>query len=228
MLCLRADFIFIVLRRNRFRSTISVFSCLVVFLYLIIVVMNFIFTEKGFIRDGESSILSPQAFYEYCFRDLEKGASITEEYVKEIASYFIDNLLSSTGIELERERINPSYETEEIDRIASDVPFAVGSRYVDRKWVKRQLDILLSCYRSEIASFRESVDLYFNRKNESLLFPHAYTSISSRTRMRSIRLPSWRHIRRRTRMGMFITILCDSPSRSTRMIWRGFRASFPR
>lgn len=147
------------------------FSCLADLLYFIILAMDFIFTEKGFVRDGESSELSPQSFYEYCFRDLEKGASITEEYVKEIASYFIDNLLSSTGIELEREKINPSYETEEIDRIASDVPFAVGSRYVDRKWVKRQLDTLLSCYRKEIASFHDSVDLYFNRKNESLLFP---------------------------------------------------------
>ncbi len=137
----------------------------------IILVMDFIFTEKGFAIDGETGEFSPDAFYEYCFKDLEKGASITEEYIKEIASFFIDNLLSSTGIELEREKIEPEYEKEEIDRIAADVPFAPGSRYVDRKWVKRQLDVLLKCYRSEISTFTQSVDIYFNQKNESLLFP---------------------------------------------------------
>ncbi len=138
---------------------------------VIIVLMDFIFTEKGFIEDGALEEFSPSSFYEYCFKDLEKGASLTEEYIKEIASFFIDNLLSSTGIELEREKIEPVYETEEIDRIAGDVPFAVGSRYVDRKWVKRQLDVLLSCYKKEIATFTQSVDIYFNMKNESLLFP---------------------------------------------------------
>ena len=133
--------------------------------------MDFIFTEKGFIRDGESEEFAPSSFYGYCFRDLEKGASITEEYIKEIATYFIDNLLSTTGIELEREKITPSYENEELDRIAGEVPFAVGSRYVDRRWVKRQLDVLLSCYRAEISVFSQSVDIYFNMKNESLMFP---------------------------------------------------------
>ncbi len=133
--------------------------------------MDFIFTEKSFIEDGKSEEFSPQSFYEYCFKDLEKGASLTEEYIKEIASFFIDNLLSTTGIELERENIEPVYEKDEIERIAGDVPFAVGSRYVDRKWLKRQLDVLLSCYRSEIRTFKESVDIYFNMKNESLLFP---------------------------------------------------------
>ena len=133
--------------------------------------MDFIFTEKGFIQDGKSEEFAPSSFYSYCFRELEKGASITEEYIKEIASFFIDNLLSSTGIELEREKIEPEYEKEELDRIAGEVPFAPGSRYVDRKWVKRQLDVLLECYREEISTFPQSVDIYFNMKNESLLFP---------------------------------------------------------
>lgn len=133
--------------------------------------MDFIFTEKGFLKDGTFEEFPSSSFYEYCFRDIEKGASLTEEYIKEIASFFIDNLLSSTGIELERENIEPVYEKDELDRIAGDVPFAIGSRYVDRKWVKRQLDELLSCYKKEITTFTQSVDIYFNMKNESLLFP---------------------------------------------------------
>ncbi len=133
--------------------------------------MDFIFTDKGFIRDGDSEEFPPFSFYSYCFCNIGKEASITEEYIKEIASFFIDNLLSSTGIELEREKIEPEYEKEELDRIAGEVPFAPGSRYVDRKWVKRQLDVLLGCYRKEIASFPQRVDIYFNQKNESLLFP---------------------------------------------------------
>ncbi len=134
--------------------------------------MDFIFTEKGFIDDSTGKEITPGAFYEYCFKPIdEKKASLTEKYIKEIASFFIDNLLSSTGIELERENIAPLYEMEEIDRIVSEVPFAVGSRFVDRKWVKRELDVLLSCYRKEIASFSQSVDIYFNLKNEKLLFP---------------------------------------------------------
>ena len=147
------------------------FSLIVVLPSFIIKSMDFIFTEKGFIQDGKNEEFAPSSFYDYCFRELEKGASITEEYIKEIASFFIDNLLSSTGIELEREKIEPEYEKEELDRIAGEVPFAPGSRYVDRKWVKRQLDVLLECYRKEISTFSQSVDIYFNMKNESLLFP---------------------------------------------------------
>lgn len=137
----------------------------------IILFMDFFFTERGFVVDGENREFPPENFYEYCFRDIEKNASLTEQYIKSIASFFIDNLLSSTGIELEREKIEPKYEKEEVERLVSEAPYAIGLRYVDRKWVKRQLDVLLGCYKKEISAFDGSVDIYFNRKNEKLLFP---------------------------------------------------------
>ena len=132
--------------------------------------MDFIFNENSFTPDSDSSF-SYNDLYNLAFKPLDKGASVTEKYLKSIADLFLSTLLESTGFELERENVSVSYDKSVLSNMASEVPFALGSQYVNEKWVKKQLDQLLDIYKKEISSFSGGVDLYFNSKNGSLDLP---------------------------------------------------------
>ena len=133
--------------------------------------MEYIFTPTGFCLDGQSSEYPIDQFYSFCFKKKEKDASLTEQFLFSIAEYFIDRLLSCSGDELNTDSLKLEADKSELEELASTVPFAIGSNYVDGKWVKKQLDKLLKFYKEDIKEFKGSIDLYFNSKNESLTLP---------------------------------------------------------
>lgn len=132
--------------------------------------MDFLFTETGFVLDGEGTF-SNDNLYDLCFMPLERGASATEMFLKLVADGFLSALMSSTGLELERDKVEPDFDRSSLEEIASQVPFAIGSGFVDWKWVRRQMNALLEIYRKEIASFSGSVDLYLRNRDSTLSMP---------------------------------------------------------
>ena len=132
--------------------------------------MDFLFTETGFALDGEGTF-SNDNLYDLCFMPLERGASATEMFLKLVADGFLSALMSSTGLELERDKVEPDFDRSSLEEIASQVPFAIGSGFVDWKWVRRQMNALLEIYRKEIASFSGSVDLYLRNRDSTLSMP---------------------------------------------------------
>lgn len=81
--------------------------------------MDYIFTKDSFYPDGQNKC-DYDELYSFCFKPCDPQCSLTERFLYSISEFFIDNLLSSTGVELERENISIEYDKDEIERIASE------------------------------------------------------------------------------------------------------------
>ena len=132
--------------------------------------MDFIFTEHSFMPDSDE-LFGYGDLYSYAFKAAPKDESITFQYLKSIADCFLSHLLQTAGLELKRDALSLDYDEQELKTTASKAPPAIGTEYVNKDWVREQLDALLEEYRKEIKAFPGTVDLYLNGKDNTLCLP---------------------------------------------------------
>ena len=132
--------------------------------------MDLFFTAEGFRVDGGGSF-TVRDLYELGFKPVDRNEGLSLGFVHRISSFFVSSLISSTSLELLRERVIVDYDEEAVASLAGEVPPAIGSQYVDESWIRRQLGLLEDVYREDIKSFDGSVDLYLRSLDDSLCVP---------------------------------------------------------
>ena len=145
--------------------------------------LAFLITEDSFVPDylqdteGEDAILAESfrkdryaALYDLAF--LCHGAvSPSLSFLGSLSSLFLDCLLHTPGLEIERERVILEVDDEDISALLDDAPYMIGEQFLSPEWVRIQFDRLLDVYRREISSFAGSVDLYLSSRRRDLLIP---------------------------------------------------------
>ena len=142
--------------------------------------VNFIFNEIDFkpdyvnlstnsfdyINDNKYSIVYNLAF--------EKDDTIEFEstkYLQKISKELIKYILNTPGLEIIRNNIEINYDEFNLNELIENIPFCIGNEFINTVWLKNIINNLLDIYKNEILTFKGSVDLYFTKKNKTLVVP---------------------------------------------------------
>ena len=146
--------------------------------------IHFIFTKDSFTLDKADDIAEQlctisekcdkepyKTFYDMSFKERPDYLDTVSSYIFRLAEMFIEELSSTAGIELSREKtiLAPSDDTIEI--LLGSVPFAIGAEYINKAWIKRQYKRFLNIFRNEISDYDGKVSLYFADKSSKLHIP---------------------------------------------------------
>ena len=93
------------------------------------------------------------------------------KYLQKISKKLINYILNTPGLEIIRDNIEINYDEIYLDDLLDEIPFCLGNEYVNLDWLKNILNNLLFIYKNEISNFDGTVDLYFAKKNKTLVVP---------------------------------------------------------
>lgn len=145
--------------------------------------LSFIFTPKSFKLDTSIADVSEQelnrwseeggipALYQAGLDELPQDASPTHLYLCQVAKAFFAELTDIPEIEIARQRVQVPLSDAVAERLLRAVPFAIGSEYIDRKWLGGIFKSLRNIFCKEIAGYDGSVEGYLTERNRSLHVP---------------------------------------------------------
>lgn len=110
-------------------------------------------------------------FYQLAFSVMPEYLDAAGCYIYRLAEKFVEDLASLPGLELSREKTELTIEDDTLDMLLGSVPFAIGSEFVTKIWIRKQYRRFLSVFRKEIAGYHGKVSLYFAEKNDKLHIP---------------------------------------------------------
>lgn len=144
--------------------------------------INFIFTKDGFIAEikepgsaGELGELFEKdryrALYRMGFENKPAGTNPSEEFMYRVAEAFFEALTDIPELELAREKVKVKPSEDIIEKILGITPFAIGSEFIDRKWIRSIFKKLEKVFSEEITEYDGTVAMYLTEKNQSLHVP---------------------------------------------------------
>ena len=138
--------------------------------------MIFQFTKEGFLIDqtdeaNQSEKERYRLLYHAGLNEPKNDADSTERYLHLVATTFFQQLMDMPELELARENIQITVSEANESALLQAVPFAIGSQYIDRGWLQRQFDNLLTIFAAEISAYDGTVAMYFTEKNQQLHVP---------------------------------------------------------
>lgn len=141
--------------------------------------LNFIFTPDSFIVDevnvksqAEQKLM--HAFQEHKYESLYALAFQSGEYtptgtfLSALAHRFVDTISSQSEIEVAREDTVIEIDDDLINTLLAQVPFAIGSEFINESWIRHNMSELNHVFHDELASFAGDVSLYFEEKLQDL------------------------------------------------------------
>lgn len=137
--------------------------------------MTFQLTSDGFMIEDISQKMSNaekyQVLYDMGLNRTQDNADSVEHYLGLVAVTFFQQLMDMPEIELARESVQVTLSEENEASLLQAVPFAIGTQYIDQKWLQRQFDELTKIFAGEISAYEGTVAMYFTEKNQQLHVP---------------------------------------------------------
>lgn len=138
--------------------------------------MIFQFTREGFLIDQTDKTKHSdneryQILYQMGLTETDNEVDSTERYLRLISTTFFQQLMDMPELEIARENIQITVSDENELTLLQAVPFAIGSQYIDKAWLQRQFDSLLTIFAAEISAYNGTVAMYFTEKNQQLHVP---------------------------------------------------------
>ncbi len=144
--------------------------------------LQFIFTEDGFYCDSQGRLPDAEqalrsqfeadrwaALYHWGITERLEKLSVSAAFLYLLSDTFFKALTSLPDLELSRE--NTKVPLTETDRLLRAIPFAIGTEYIDEKWLKRAFQRLNAVFSREISAYEGTVALYLAEQNQSLRVP---------------------------------------------------------
>ncbi|MDO4983470.1 MAG: DEAD/DEAH box helicase [Eubacteriales bacterium] len=146
--------------------------------------LNFFFSPNGILCEisdtaaSESDVLWKKRFdadmaaaiYAYGL-DSTPDSSAVGTYMRKMVGTFLKKLTDLPELETAREKAKIELTDSDIDSLLHAVPFAIGSEYVTKAWLKKLFKGLNRTFSREIADYNGSVALYFEEKHQNLHVP---------------------------------------------------------
>ena len=143
---------------------------------------SFIFQEGGFYLDTSESIDPDQiefwqnsggypALYHTSLNNEFEFTTPSGKFLRDTASAFFDALTDLPELELIRENASPVPSSAILDRLLSQIPFSVGSEYIDADWIGNIFSELSKVFGDEINAYNGTVKMYLAEKSQNLRVP---------------------------------------------------------
>ncbi len=146
--------------------------------------IHFIFTKDSFMLDkavesveqlrtfSEKCDNEPyKTFYDLSFHERPDYLDAAGSFIFLLAEIFTQELSNTAGIELTREKTTLAPSDETYGTLLERVPFAIGTQYINKWWIKRQYKRFLDIFKTEISKYNGKVSLYFTEKSSKLHIP---------------------------------------------------------
>ncbi|MBR1742528.1 MAG: DEAD/DEAH box helicase, partial [Lachnospiraceae bacterium] len=146
---------------------------------------HYFFSEHGFYAEpvnepeteGNTLIEPPdekeryRMLYQSAFKQKPKGVDATGQFLLQLASGFIEDLTREPDLELLRENITLDLTDEKKGNFLSQIPFALGSEFVDGEWLENIYKNLCSVFSEDIKGYDGTVAFYLAEKSQTLSVP---------------------------------------------------------
>ena len=124
--------------------------------------LNFIFTKNGFhideVNDSAWAELFKEnkyaALYELGFKNNLKGLTASAFYLYQLSQKFIEVLSHSPELEVAREETIIELSSDDLDYLMSMIPFAIGTEYINERWIKNIIKHLNEQFKKDMASYK--------------------------------------------------------------------------
>ena len=146
--------------------------------------IHFIFTKDSFMLDkavesveqlrtfSEKCDNEPyKTFYDLSFHERPDYLDAAGSFIFLLAEIFTQELSNTAGIELTRKKTTLAPSDETYGTLLERVPFAIGTQYINKWWIKRQYKRFLDIFKTEISKYNGKVSLYFTEKSSKLHIP---------------------------------------------------------
>ena len=147
--------------------------------------LQFIFTEGSFLVDRPGTEVAEaerelkdrfqsdryETLFQIGFEDAGKGESASLAYLRQISTSFLETLTSMPELELVREKAEVPLDEETAERLLRDVPFGIGTEYIDQIWLEGIFKALNQVFSREMESYPGTVQLFLTEKNQKLRVP---------------------------------------------------------
>jgi non-specific serine/threonine protein kinase len=98
--------------------------------------------------------------------DHELSASI--QYLRKVATTYVNNLIRTPGLELLREKAAVKIEDHEREVLLAQTPYLIGAEHLDAHWLDCAFDKLNQVYQQEIKKYSGSINEYFLNMNPDI------------------------------------------------------------
>lgn len=138
--------------------------------------LNFIFTKNSFhIDEAKDSAWAElfkenkyTALYELGFKNNLKGLTPSAFYLYQLSQKFIEVLSRSPELEVAREETIIELSDDDLDYLMSMIPFAIGTEYINERWIKNIIKHLNEQFKKDMTSYKGTVQMYLQEKSQDL------------------------------------------------------------
>ena len=141
--------------------------------------INFIFTKNGFHIDETKEENTSKwaesfkkhkylALYELGFENNLKGLTPSAFYLYQLSLKFIELLSNRPELEVAREDTKVEASNEDLEYLMSIIPFAIGTEYIDEKWIQNLFEKLNNQFCLDMKSYKGTVQMYLQEKSQDL------------------------------------------------------------
>ncbi len=138
---------------------------------------QFLFTSEGFLAEPKGDGAFPgeterwRFLYDSAFLACPKDADVVLRYLHLCAEAFVAELFRQPDLELLRDQLQLTPSGEQIERLLSMVPFALGAEYIDEVWVEHFWEQLNIVYAQDIQKYQGTAAFYLAEKNRTMSVP---------------------------------------------------------
>lgn len=154
--------------------------------------MKVIFTEKGFYIENEADSLTAQkngfnngqnelarefqsdkyrALYMTGFKGIPRDADASLRFLVRVSEEYFRKLTSLPELELARENAAALPDEEICEKLLTEVPFAIGSEFITKSWIKAVFEKLHEVFAGEITAYEGTVAMYLAEQSQQLHVP---------------------------------------------------------
>ena len=138
--------------------------------------LNFIFTKNSFhIDEAKDSAWAElfkenkyTALYELGFKNNLKGLTPSAFYLYQLSQKFIEVLSRSPELEVAREETIIDLSSDDLDYLMSMIPFAIGTEYINERWIKNIIKHLNEQFKKDMTSYKGTAQMYLQEKSQDL------------------------------------------------------------
>mgnify|MGYP000196465704 CR=1 FL=1 len=141
--------------------------------------INFIFTKNGFhideTKEENTSKWAEEfkkdkylALYELGFENNLKGLTPSAFYLYQLSLKFIELLSNRPELEVAREDTKVEASNEDLEYLMSIIPFAIGTEYINERWIKNNIKHLNEQFKKDMTSYKGTAQMYLQEKSQDL------------------------------------------------------------
>ena len=142
---------------------------------------QYIFTKNGFYPEntGEETEDEESAEFLYDIGNIESPSKLTVSgyFLYLVSDAFFKELTRLPELEIARDKIKVAPTQECIERLLNAIPYALGTEFIDEKWIRNRFSELETIFQGQIRNYKGSVAMYLAERNQSRMYQSVFSFI---------------------------------------------------